>query len=506
MRYEYAFLRAWVAGLLFLGPATVALSAQEMGDPDKVFRAEVWPLLQKHCLECHGSDKQKGELRLDSAAAVVAGGHTGNKLIGDTPDSSEIFLRLTSDDPNYRMPLDRPPLTPAEIDAVRRWILIGGRWATEPIPPLDSPEGYGWLMRVEPFLARFERWFSLVRPIAVPLAGLLIAIALIERAKRWNHQRDSKHRAAESNDNETEGSAAPGGSTWGKLRREWYLVAALLLALVAFYVHHEDEAAAHGRTLAGLREAIAKTAAQDSSPIQRGPFGGPIPPRPKHVKQLGGTYFRGNDERDPRLYNGGFYRTATLRVSLRGADKQILQWGDSVGAGELYLTLEIERARQATPALFTDAIMRTIFLSHQVALVNRPEAADQPVYFEVVEPNEKWIAHYPIRATGGLTELSGMLYVYKGQETDGQVDAKFHYGISYDVRLVDGNISRDSEIWMGSLSVPAGMIIPPHDRMILNEWFDFRPLPEIEGDNSQDPALLGIPEYLEDKRAPGEPR
>jgi hypothetical protein len=76
------------------------------------------------------------------------------------------------------------------------------------------------------------------------------------------------------------------------------------------------------------------------------------------------------------------------------------------------------------------------------------------------------------------------------------VDAKFHYGISYEIGVEDGRISPQSEIWMGSLSVPAGMIIPPADRMVLNEWFDFRPLPEIEGQNTTDPGLLGIPEYI----------
>jgi hypothetical protein len=145
--------------------------------------------------------------------------------------------------------------------------------------------------------------------------------------------------------------------------------------------------------------------------------------------------------------------------------------------------------------LFTDAIMRTIFMSRQVALVNRPGGADRPVYLEVLEPDERWIGHYPLRVSSGQENLSGIIYVYKGREENGQVDAKFHYGISYDLHIVDEKISPDSEIWMGSLSVPAGMIIPPHDKMVLNEWFDFRPLPEIEGQNTSDPALLGVPEY-----------
>ena len=32
---------------------------------DEVFKKDVLPMLQKHCVKCHGPEKQKGKLRLD---------------------------------------------------------------------------------------------------------------------------------------------------------------------------------------------------------------------------------------------------------------------------------------------------------------------------------------------------------------------------------------------------------------------------------------------------------
>lgn len=38
----------------------------------RFFEVEVRPLLAKKCWECHGPDKQKGELRLDSLNAMLS--------------------------------------------------------------------------------------------------------------------------------------------------------------------------------------------------------------------------------------------------------------------------------------------------------------------------------------------------------------------------------------------------------------------------------------------------
>src|SRR4051812_49074889 len=59
-------------------------------DPSKVefFERSVRPLLATRCQSCHGASKQKGGLRLDSRAAVLAGGNTGPAVVpGDSRSS-----------------------------------------------------------------------------------------------------------------------------------------------------------------------------------------------------------------------------------------------------------------------------------------------------------------------------------------------------------------------------------------------------------------------------------
>ena len=39
-----------------------------------VFSRDIQPLLAKHCLECHGTDKSESGLRLDTGRSIRAGG------------------------------------------------------------------------------------------------------------------------------------------------------------------------------------------------------------------------------------------------------------------------------------------------------------------------------------------------------------------------------------------------------------------------------------------------
>jgi hypothetical protein len=446
------------------------------------FGGEVFPIFRSRCFSCHGPDKQKGDLRLDQPEFIALGGHTGSPILGRTLEESELFSRIRSADPKYRMPAEGAPLSEAQIETLRRWIVQGGNWGSLPGVGESVAGGERWVLWADPYLKPIERLFGYIRPIAIPLVLFLAAVLWIERAKR--RVRTSRY----------ESVAAEGMAV---IRREWYLIVPLMLVLIALWLHHRQKMADMRQAIRQLEANAIQLADQNEAPVRRTPDGGPIPPRPKHPKRLGGTYYRGNDEHDPRLYNGGFYRTATLRVDLADAAGRSLSWGDRVGDGELFVRLEIARAKQATPHLFTEAIMRTIFLSRQIALLNHPEMADDPVWLECVEAGERWQASYPIRPDPGALACSGMIYVYKGHAENGEVDGKFHYGISYDVQLLDGAIAGESEIWMGSLAAPNTLLIPRADQMALDEWFDFRPLPEIEGVNATDPALLGVPEYAD---------
>ena len=52
------------------------------------FEHEVRPLLVNKCWKCHGPDKQQGELRLDSAAALKKGGSSGPVVVPGKPEQS----------------------------------------------------------------------------------------------------------------------------------------------------------------------------------------------------------------------------------------------------------------------------------------------------------------------------------------------------------------------------------------------------------------------------------
>ena len=45
------------------------------------FARDIRPLLERHCVECHGPKKQKGELRLDVRASALKGGHDGPAVV-----------------------------------------------------------------------------------------------------------------------------------------------------------------------------------------------------------------------------------------------------------------------------------------------------------------------------------------------------------------------------------------------------------------------------------------
>ena len=44
---------------------------------DLTYAKDIKPIFEKSCFKCHGEEKQKGKLRLDSVAAVKKGGEDG---------------------------------------------------------------------------------------------------------------------------------------------------------------------------------------------------------------------------------------------------------------------------------------------------------------------------------------------------------------------------------------------------------------------------------------------
>lgn len=90
------------------------------------FAKEILPILEKSCVSCHGEDKQKGKLRLDTKEFAFKG---ESVLVPGKPDASEFFHRITlpkGDDDV--MPPEGDPLTKAQQDLIKAWIEQGAVW------------------------------------------------------------------------------------------------------------------------------------------------------------------------------------------------------------------------------------------------------------------------------------------------------------------------------------------------------------------------------------------
>ena len=102
--------------------------------PPVDFAREIRPLLAEHCFACHGPDEgaRKGRLRLDTAEGERAPRKGRPALVPGRPEESELYRRISADDPEERMPpadSNRLPLTEEERARVRRWIATGGEYA-----------------------------------------------------------------------------------------------------------------------------------------------------------------------------------------------------------------------------------------------------------------------------------------------------------------------------------------------------------------------------------------
>ncbi|MCB1234299.1 MAG: DUF1549 domain-containing protein, partial [Verrucomicrobiae bacterium] len=117
-------------------------------------------LLEARCFKCHGPESQKGDLRLDSRVSALRGGESGeNVVVPGKSAESRLIERVTSDDPDHRMPPKGEALPASEVAALRAWIddipawksavaaldeVTTEHWSYQPVvkppvPPSDFP-------------------------------------------------------------------------------------------------------------------------------------------------------------------------------------------------------------------------------------------------------------------------------------------------------------------------------------------------------------------------------
>ncbi|MCH2161692.1 MAG: DUF1549 domain-containing protein, partial [Phycisphaerales bacterium] len=161
--------------MMFLPMAAIGSAAWASADDEHAanaafFRESVWPVLQARCLRCHGGNPEKirGEFRLDSREALLAGGTRGTAFNEQSPQDSLLLDMISWKDVDHEMPPNEQ-LPKEELAILQEWVLDGAAWAegvgteTSQVAAKEIPVGGDWwawqsLERPEPPAVRNETW------------------------------------------------------------------------------------------------------------------------------------------------------------------------------------------------------------------------------------------------------------------------------------------------------------------------------------------------------------
>ena len=117
------------------------------------FRKDIEPILQKHCLRCHGADKRKGGLLLTSRKDALTPADSGlAALVPGAAKKSELMRRVLTNDKDERMPPSGPGLTAVEIERLRNWIDQGAVW-----PESKAARHWAYVPPVRPALPKVQK-------------------------------------------------------------------------------------------------------------------------------------------------------------------------------------------------------------------------------------------------------------------------------------------------------------------------------------------------------------
>ncbi len=155
------------------------------------FSRDIRPILNQNCVQCHGGVRQKNGVSFIFREEALGVGKSGHRtIVPGKPDESELIARLTSKDPEERMPYHAAPLPPQQIALLRQWIKEGAKWEDHwafvpPKPqPLPGVKRAGWARQpLDKFiLARQEKEglapspeaskSALLRRVSLDLIGL----------------------------------------------------------------------------------------------------------------------------------------------------------------------------------------------------------------------------------------------------------------------------------------------------------------------------------------------
>jgi cytochrome c5 len=97
---------------------------------DLTYDKDIKPIFEKTCFKCHGPEKQKGKLRVDSLPAALKGSENG-KVVEPGNSAKSVLVHNISrigDEDDWMPPTDKgEPLSKAQVGLIRAWIDQGAK-------------------------------------------------------------------------------------------------------------------------------------------------------------------------------------------------------------------------------------------------------------------------------------------------------------------------------------------------------------------------------------------
>ncbi len=101
------------------------------------YEKDIRAIFQESCFRCHGAERVRGDVRLDSLEAALKSGEHGERVIlpGDSARSELVLAVARVDEHSAMPPIRKPrpggppangpvakPLTPEQVGLIRAWI------------------------------------------------------------------------------------------------------------------------------------------------------------------------------------------------------------------------------------------------------------------------------------------------------------------------------------------------------------------------------------------------
>jgi hypothetical protein len=134
--FTHAIPAILLGSSLLLVPAAAADEATPpLPEPSSqkglIFEKDIRPLFERSCTKCHGEEKQKAKLRLDSHKAALQGAGDEKVIVPGRSAESKLILvvaKATDDDTEWMPPPGKArELSSEEIGLIRAWIDQGAK-------------------------------------------------------------------------------------------------------------------------------------------------------------------------------------------------------------------------------------------------------------------------------------------------------------------------------------------------------------------------------------------